>query len=175
MNKTVKLVFGSLAALIVIGVIVAWKIESARRNDPMYSLGMIEQIKGIADIEQKREFFTLKGYELTKWMASKSENQVSATGPQPPYSEPQFNSDGGCDVWVIDGDSKIRLHFVKGKYWQFDDMCLVEYEGITYDAWMSNMKDHPISTAIGAGLRGADDYVRKHMFELYSSLFFGLF
>lgn len=169
MSRAVKHAFGILAALIVISVVVAWRIELARQNDLMYSLRMLNSIKTMADLEAKREFFTPKGYELSKWMGSKCGSQLSS-GPPPVISAPQFNSDGGCDVWYDYGDYKTFLHFVKGKYWQFDDMCLYEGDGCKIETWMSNYKDHPISTTVGGGLKWANEYVKKHMIEMYFSL-----
>lgn len=150
MNSAVKKILGVILAVVVIGYAANWRIDAKRRNDPLYTMKMVDNISNEGDLAAHGEYFTPKGYDLYKWMLNQSTTPDSQS-PQMKYSAPKINSDGGCDVWMTGPNNSMFIHLVKGERWQFDDVYVKTIDGKNIDLWATYMKEHPYLTTLKVG------------------------
>ncbi len=133
---------------LVVGVAIAtyWGVESSRRNDPLYTLRVVDAVNTEADLAREKEYFTEKGYGLAQWLVSQSTSPEQAPIDFT-YGTPRVTG-GDCDVWGTSGDTRIKLHLVMEERWRFDDIYLEAIEGQKVNLWATYVRDHPIKAIL---------------------------
>ncbi len=141
---TVKAGVTLVIAVGLLGFFVFWRVDVARRNDPMTTIEVIDSISSESALVKNKDFFTPKGYGLIQWMISESD-QSEGSPMQLSYGPPEVGGDS-CQVWGTSGDTRMAIHLVKGDRWLFDDIYIATIEGRDVDLFATYIRDHPIKT-----------------------------
>ena len=140
---TVKIASALIAAVALLGILVFWRVDVARRNDPMTTVMVIDSVSSESALVKNKDYFTPKGYGLIQWLISESDQS------EPPmnlsYGPPEVNGNT-CQVWGTSGNTRMAIRLVKGERWLFDDIYIATIDGRDVNLFATYIRDHPMKT-----------------------------
>ena len=143
-HATLKIAVASVVAVVVLGGLIFWRIDAARRNDPMTTIRVIDSVSSESALVKNKDYFTPKGYGLIQWMLSESD-QAQGSPMQLSYGPPEVSGDS-CQVWGTSGNTRMAIRLVKGDRWLFDDIYIATIDGRDVNLLATYIRDHPMKT-----------------------------
>lgn len=141
---SMKIAVLSLVAIAALAVTVFWRVDIARRNDPMTTIKVIDSVATESALVKYKDYFTPKGYGLIQWMISESE-QADGDPMKLSYGLPEIVGDT-CQVWGMSGNTRMAIRLVRGDRWLFDDIYIATIDGREVGLLASYVRDNPIKT-----------------------------
>lgn len=136
---------GVLLAAIAVVCSLLW-ISNSHKNDPLYTIKVINAIQSQEVLEKNRDYFTSKGYAFYRWALSQKDCNFDQTND---FSMSAPEIDGNvCMQWGTSENDRMAIRLVKGERWQMDDIYIATYQGREINLWATYIMEHPIKAAL---------------------------